>query len=93
MGACGVYFVGCHGYRLDEGAAWTFPLLGCVTGLPKCGLEWGCILVCGSDLRGTGGGFLLYFIFEDSCVLAGPPVPVAGYSQVAQVVLSRCTAE
>jgi len=65
MGACGVYFVGCHGYRLDEGAAWTFPLLGCVTGLPKCGLEWGCILVCGSDLRGTGGGFLLYFIFED----------------------------
>ena len=24
-------------------------LLGCVTGLPECGLGWGCILVHGSD--------------------------------------------
>jgi len=47
--SCGVMFVGCPGYRFDEGAAWTFPLLGCVTGLPECGLGWGCILVRGSD--------------------------------------------
>jgi len=46
---CGRSFVGCPGYRFDEEAAWTFPLLGCVTGLPECGLGWGCILVRGTD--------------------------------------------
>ena len=46
----GGLFLGCPGYRVGPGAAWIFPLLGWVTGLPDCGLRWGCTLFYRSDL-------------------------------------------
>ena len=61
-----------------------------MTGLLECGLGWGCILAHSSDLWGTGGGFLLYFIFVDGRELVGQSdfgLPDA------RVELSRCTTD
>jgi len=75
---------------LGEGVPWIFLLLGCVIGLPECGLGVGWHLVYRSDLWGTGSGSLSYFIFEDSREL----VDLSDFSLPdARVALSRCTTE